>query len=172
MSALIRGSVMPAVSRWTQVKWTQYYPANYASEKPPCFRWTFGDWMMDDVPCAGYTGLASVCFTEAACAITDAVLLYDAPLAHPPLAGRPKPVYPREVLLETMLHEALHAIFEAEHSTQGIMCERCYSRTVERDGWIWPLRPPLDDKVYSLYGNPAFTDGMTLDEVLSIVQVR
>ena len=71
--------------------------------------------------------------------------------------------YPDAILYETALHEAMHALYSAHHSQEGLMCihRDCY-RSLTTDGWIWhqALRlRPLDHEVFTLYGS--LSHGMT-----------
>ena len=156
LQRLIRERVMPTIEDWTHVAWRE------RSEIPDTFLW-FSDPAQGGAPnCDNVIGF------WAACALEDAVTMKP---TH--RSGIP---YPDEMWYERALHEALHALFRAKHSEEGLMCINadCY-RPISADGVRWSrglrLRP-LDHEVYALYGNPALRDGMTLAEVARIVQVR
>ena len=69
-------------------------------------------------------------------------------------------------MYEIGLHEAMHALYAAEHTQSGIMCvEDGPKKNVSRgcgavgsyiaQPWFWPLRlHPTQEAVYTLYGNP------------------
>ncbi|MDE2801990.1 MAG: hypothetical protein OXK21_03795, partial [Chloroflexota bacterium] len=82
-------------------------------------------------------------------------------------------IIPARVMYEIGLHEALHALYAAEHTQSGIMCvedgpSRQATRTCGAVGayiaqpWFWPLRlHPREEQVYTLYGNPLLENGMS-----------
>lgn len=71
--------------------------------------------------------------------------------------------------IATGLHEAAHSLFYAEHTRGDGLMSLGTTELISPDSFI--LRP-LDDEVYTLYGNPLLNHGMSKDLVEQIVQVR
>ena len=82
--------------------------------------------------------------------------------------------YPAQILYENGLHEAMHALYDARHSTVGLMCiaPSCYRPLSEGETtWGRGLRlRPLDSEVFTLYGS--LENDMTLAEVVELVVAR
>lgn len=60
------------------------------------------------------------------------------------------------------LHEVVHALYGGEHSNEGLMSINANSHSIR----------PVDHEIYTLYGNPLITNGMSKELVEQIVQVR
>ena len=165
---------MPTISNWTHVSWIERRPDESTSEKP-CLMWFIRAGEDSNGPCLGkgkpYPGYPS-CLGAAGCAWEDAVTLRE---SYRWAEGYIIP-YPEEVLVDTMLHEAVHALYGAEHTNSGLMCNerKCYTGRVSVKGWEWPYRilRTLDHELYSLYGHPALKHGLTKAKAMSLVQVR
>ncbi len=81
---------------------------------------------------------------------------------------------PAEIVCNNGLHEALHSLFYAVHSNQGLMCieETCFDQVLTFESWDWRWRGPvtaLEHAVYTMYGHPVLTDGMPKSEVESML---
>lgn len=84
--------------------------------------------------------------------------------------------FPDDILYDIGLHEALHVLFDADHSAEGPMCIKldCYS-PLYTGGVHWDRASrltPLHEEVYKVYGNPLLRHGMALARVGWIVRVR
>lgn len=83
--------------------------------------------------------------------------------------------YSPKELYETALHEAVHALWDAHHSDDGLMCsDDCtVTGTVRWGGFIRSLgMRPLDAQVYALYGDPRLEHGMSRDDVAALIVTR
>ena len=165
---VIRTQVMPELETWTHHEWTE------SEEQAGALQWHegdsyFGRWCGDKDDWAG-------------CAVLGGDVIGLRRYATGPEGEQV--IIPARVMYEIGLHEALHALYAAEHTQSGIMCveegpKRRVSRTCGAVGsyiaqpWFWPLRlHPIQEQVYTLYGNPLLTDGMSRETVALLVAER
>lgn len=162
---VIRTQVMPELETWTHREWTE------SGEHAGALRWYegdahFGRWCGDDDDWAGCAVLGG-----------DVIGLRR-------YAGGPdgeQVIIPARVMYEIGLHEAVHALYAAEHTQSGLMCaedgpSREATRTCGAVGayiaqpWFWPLRlHPREEQVYTLYGNPILENGMSVETVALLI---
>ena len=162
---VIRTRVMPELETWTHHEWTE------SEEQTNALQWYegdayFGRWCGDKDDWAG-------------CAILEGDII--GLRRYATSAEGEQVIIPARVMYEVGLHEALHALFAAEHTQSGIMCvEEGPKRRVDSScgavgsytaqPWFWPLRlHPIQEQVYTLYGNPLLEDSMTKDAAASLI---
>ncbi len=156
---VIRNKIMPTLAQWTNAEWREL-----KGPEPPgadILRWYNNaphDW-----------GYECDAYRVAGCAIpgnAEIIVLYDSTWN-----GKP---YPDEILYQIGLHEAVHALYHVEqHAQAGLMCVNpdCYRPLGPR----WPkalAMRPLDEEVYTVYGNPLLTHYMTRQRAELIIQTR
>ena len=162
--AVIRTRVMPALAEWTHGEWveSQTAPEKVSGVKAPVAQLSWLDGSRRSDRLCGTTSPVR------GCAEDDHVWLW----ATSATTGR---AYPPEVLFEIAVHEALHALWEARHRTDGVMCKwpGCpVARSVSAGGYSWDLKMlPSDLEFFTLYGLPALESGMTLAEVAALFGV-
>lgn len=136
---LMRYGIMPVIEQWTHRPWAEVT----GPEPVPgalLLRWYDHVPQHWDAPAA----TALECGTLNSCAM-------------PGLAQ----IVLRQDDVPLGLHEALHALFYAEHTAEGLMSP---------DLGTYSLRhAPLEHEVYSLYGSPWLTHGMSRDTVEQII---
>lgn len=162
---VIRRQVMPELETWTHHEWTE------SEEQAGALQWHEGDSYFgrrcgdkDD-----WTG----------CAVLGGDTIGLRRYSTGPEGEQV--IIPARVMYEIGLHEALHALYAAEHTESGIMCvEDGPKKQVGRgcgavgsltaQPWFWPLRlHPNQETVYMLYGNPLLTDGMSKEDAALLI---
>ena len=156
---VIREPVMPTLAAWTAREWREVQDADDGALQWHSTALRIRSW--------GWTGEC-----ETACAVHGDLRIVVRPdTGHPYFA-----TFPDEMIYRTALHEALHALWYAEHSETGLMCSDGYCRDVEKlpseSGFEWWTAgfPDVLHEVYTLYA--ALPDGMDLNTVLRVVQGR
>ena len=154
---VIRTRVMLELQKWTHREWTE------SDERAGALQWYegneyFGRWCGDTDDWAG-------------CAVLGEDIIGLRRYSSGPEGEQVS--IPAPVMNEIGLHEAMHALYAAEHTHSGLMCAedgptRQATRTCGAVGayvaqpWFWPLRlHPREEQVYTLYGNPLLEDGMS-----------
>ena len=165
---VIRDQVMPALEVWTHHEWTE------SEEQAEALQWYegnayFGQWCGDTGQWSG-------------CAVIGGDIIGLRRYASGPEGEQV--IIPARVMYEIGLHEALHALYAAGHTATGLMCveegpQRRVTRTCGAVGshtsqpWFWPLRlHPNHEAVYTLYGNPLLTNGMSVETVAQLIAER
>ncbi len=149
---VIREEIMPLLAGWRRADWRE------ADEHgPDMLRWWSGRRNED---CR-----VLIDHRSPGCAKVDEVWLWP---SHVQALGEVH--YPQDYLYEVALHEAIHALFLADHTDAGIMCapfDRCPEEGyVEHNGYRFALiMREIDEQVYALFGHPAIESRMTTQEV-------
>ena len=122
---VIRTTVMPAVETWTHHEWAE------SEEQTEALQWYegdayFGTWCGDKDDWAG-------------CAVLGEDIIGLRRYATGPEGEQV--IIPARVMYEIGLHEALHALYAAEHTQSGIMCvedgpKKQVSRGLRRGGFL------------------------------------
>lgn len=163
---VIRNRIMPTLAEWTHSVLREYTGIPVPVLATNALHWFSSPDQSGAPDCSPYTLLSWIGCAERG-SRANAVTLRTS------IDGIP---YPSAILNDAGLHEALHVLFDADHSVAGLMCiaPNCY-RSLRSGGYDWAnatrLRP-LDREVYKLYGNPLIQDGMTLEEVARLVRAR
>ena len=182
---VIRQDVMPTLEAWTATTWSELY-----AQRPP------GDQVLQWYATSAATyadGSGFYCHHDTvACApnLEAKIIIhpgYDL-ITHINPDGTTQTtyavVYPDEILRETALHEALHALYGARHITgRGLMCvtDECYRNgrivhayhaAMNKYVALVLTMQPRDELLYTLYGNPALTHGMSKAQAELIIQAR
>ena len=162
---VIRTRVMPELQAWTHREWTE------SDEQAGALQWYegdeyFGQWCGDQDDWAG-------------CAVLGEDIIGLRRYASG--SGGERVSIPAPVMYEIGLHEAMHALYAAGHTRTGLMCvedgpTRQATRTCGAVGaytarpWFWPLRlHPREEQVYTLYGNPLLTNGMSKETAALLI---
>ena len=155
----IRNRIMPTLADWTHSNPVETIDAS--SWK--VLRW-FSDVGQDGAPSCVTSDIAwSGCADSSGNGNAATVKAYLRGIQIPP-----------DILYGVGLHEAMHALYGADHSTRGLMCHReeCYVELREgRRTWSKARHlTRTDHEVYTLYGHPAIREGMTREEVSLMVR--
>ncbi len=162
---IIRGRIMPTIGAWTHERWLetrmpQQSTFNWVLSLPPPnlgSEWAYGK---EEIGGLAYPG-------------------GDVMLSH--RNEETGQEMPEEIIYSNGLHEAVHALFFAVHSEQGLMCiqpsclrENLQTRDEFWTTWNWKWRGPLsktEHAVFAAYGQPMFRNGMTIGEVEDRLEV-
>lgn len=149
--SLVRDHIMPIIEEWTHRPWTEVTGPEPPPDDGSRLRATLLRWY-DHVP--WHMPPSPACEADNVMGCT----------------GKGVPIIVLHVDdIATGLHEAAHSLFYAEHVPRDGLMSHGTAEFISPESFT--LRP-LDAEVYTLYGDPLLTDGMSKELVEQIVQVR
>ena len=153
----IRKRIMPTLARWTATEWREFQGPGEPG--PATLSW------LNNVPHDWPLAFICSAWHAAGCAIPGhpTIVLYE--------STGSGVNYPAAILYDKGLHEAVHALYDVHsHTSSGLMC---VDTACQRPYGRWPEAlnlQPIDEHIYTLYGNPLLTHGMSQQTAELIIQ--